>query len=302
MRRGRHHRLASALAGLVLAACAAPEATRRPEGHVVLQAGAAPSGATSAPIVSGPPLRRLAILVPAFEPAREAVWPEGGAKNTGGGGATAGFLTGIAVVQAAPVILLYWPAAVGVLAGTTALGALGQQMEGTVLPGMESQDRATLIQAAANLHPDRILRQAMIEALAGRAGQSPLSIPWHPTWGPDTPGTDPAADARRQGADGLLELAVEAVGLAAGEEPETFGVFVRVRAQVLEASEGGLRYGRVLEHGPGRPLAELPRPATYTVEFLAADRARVFRHEAQETIVRMARLLARDPAFPVAMR
>lgn len=107
-------------------------------------------------------------------------------------------------------------------------------------------------------------------------------------------------DAREQGADGVLNVSLEAFGLAMGEEADTFGVFVRVRAQLVEPARGGILYDRVLEHGPGRPLRGLPRPVNYSLEFLSVDQARVFRQEIQDIIVRMARVVAEDPALPLA--
>jgi hypothetical protein len=49
-------------------------------------------------------------------------------------------------------------------------------------------------------------------------------------------------------------------------------------------------------------LTGFPAPTTYTLDFLALDQGRVFRHEMQETIGRMARILAEDPALPVGRR
>jgi hypothetical protein len=291
--------LAALLAALLLAGCASPEAVRPQEGQVVFRAGAASPGADASRVVGGPAIRRLAVVVPAFDPAWEAVWSGGERKRPGGGGAFVGFLAGLTIVQTVPVFLLAWPAAAGVLAGTAALGAFGEQMDIQTHPRLDAGDRSALLEAAATFRPDRLLRASAAEALEARTGRPPLSLPWYPTWGPDTPGTDPLADARRQGADGVLELAVEAFGLAVGEEPDTFGVFVRIRARLAEPANGGHRYERVLEHGPGRPLARLPRPAAYTVEFLALDQARVFRQEMREVIARMARLLAEDPALPL---
>ena len=43
----------------------------------------------------------------------------------------------------------------------------------------------------------------------------------------------------------------------------------------------------------------MPKPNAYTLEFLALDQARVFRHEMREVIGRMAAILAKDPALPV---
>lgn len=242
------------------------------------------------------------MLVPAYDPGWQAVWLEGNWTQPGVGGGLAGFLTGMAIVQSVPLVLLFWPAAVGVVAGTTALGVWGGQMDRSMLARLEPADRATLLEAAVGLHPDRLLRGAAAESLSRRTGQPPPVLLWHQTWGPDTRGTDPLALARDQGADGVMHLALEAFGLAVGEESETFGVFIRVRARVLASAGGGVRYERVLEHGPGRPLAGLPRATGYTLEFLTVDQARVFRQEVQMALAAVARLLAEDPALPLAAR
>ena len=220
----------------------------------------------------------------------------------GSEGATSGLISGMAILQSVPMFILTWPIAVGVVAGTTALGALGQHVDSSSLAHVESEDREALLAAAAVLHPDRLMREAIGNGLANRMARPPIPIPWHLAWGPDTPGNDPLADARAQGADGLLEIAAESFGLAAGEDVETFGVFLRVRAQIMDVAGGRLRYQRVLEYGPGRRLSGAPPAAAYSLEFLALDQARVFRQEAREAIERMARVLAEDPALPLTPR
>lgn len=292
--------LTSALAGLLLGGCASTEEVRPQEGQAVFQAGAVPVSPPSAQIVPGPEIRHLALLVPAFDPTWNAVWTGGGRERPGGQrGGFAGFITGLAIVQSVPAFLLVWPAAVGIVAGTTAMGVLGEQAEGGTLARMETRDREALLEAATTLRPDHLLRESVGRALAARMGRSPLSLPWYPAWGPDTPGTDALADARGDGADGVLDLSVEAFGLAVADEADTVGVFIRVRARLVESASGGLRYERILEHGPGRPLPGLPRPTVYTAEFLAFDQARVFRQEIREVIVRISRLVAEDPALPL---
>jgi hypothetical protein len=241
------------------------------------------------------------VLVPAIDPAWKAGWVEGDNKQGAGPpGVYSGLLTGLMIVQSVPFLVGFWPAAVGVVAGTTAMGVFGAQFESTTFGKVAANDRAAILQAVADLRLDRLLRERTAAALAARTGRPPLSVLWYPAWGPDTPGTDPLADARGQGADGLLNVSLEAFGLAVGEEANTFGVFVRVRAQLVEAAGGRLRYERVLEHGPSRALRGLPRPAPYTLEFLAMDQARVFRQEIQDVIARLARVVAEDPALPVA--
>ena len=295
--------LTFALVAALLAGCASTETTGPKEGQVVLRAGSAPPGSSGTAVVPGQEIRRLAVLVPAVDPAWQAGWVEGdNKKGPGGGGAYSGLLTGLLIVQSVPFFVGFWPAAVGVVAGTTAMGALGTQFETATFGKMTADDHATILQAVADLRLDHLLRESTAAVVAARTGRPPLALLWYPTWGPDTPGTDPLADARSQGADGVLNVSLEAFGLAMGEEKDTFGVFVRVRAQLVESAGAGLRYERVLEHGPGRPLAGMPRPATYTLEFLAVDQARVFRHEMQEVIARMARIVAEDPALPLAAR
>jgi len=294
--------LTSALLAALLTACASTETARPKEGQVVLHAGAAVPGPPSAEVVPGPTIRRPAVLEPGVDPIWQAGWLQADRRRPGAEGAYAGLLTGLMIVQSVPFFIGFWPAAVGVVAGTTAMGALGAQFDTTTFGKMAANDRETILQAAADLRPDRLLRESTAAALAARTGRPPLLLLWYPTWGPDTPGTDPLADARGQGADGVLNISLEAFGLAMGEEADTFGVYVRVRAQLVESAGGRLRYERILEHGPGRELRGLPRPATYTLEFLGVDQARVFRHEMQEVIARMARIVAEDPALPLPAR
>jgi hypothetical protein len=164
---------------------------------------------------------------------------------------------------------------------------------------MSPPDRASIAEATKTLRPDRLFRDAMAEALARRAG-GPLSIvDWRQAWGPDIAGADPLIEARDKGLDGVLEFSLEAIGLAAGEEADTFGVFAQVRVRALDAPGGQLRYERVLSYGPGQLIEGLPRLDFYTVEFLAVDKARPYRHFASEAIRRLARLLADDPALPL---
>ncbi|HXZ45058.1 MAG TPA: hypothetical protein VEH53_09525 [archaeon] len=292
-------RLALGLVAALCAGCAATETAAPKEGQVVCQAGTPPPGPSEATIVPGEAIQRPAVLVPATDPPWRAGWLEADRKKSGAGGAYSGLMTGLMIVQSVPFFMGFWPAAVGVVVGTTAVGALGGQLDSTSFEKMTADDQATILQAIADLRLDHLLRESVTGAVAARTRLPPLSVLWYPTWGPDARGTDPLAEARRQGADGVLNVSLEAFGLAKGEEADTYGVFVRVRAQLVQVT-GGIRYDRVFEHGPGRPLAGLPRPAAYTLEFLAMDQAHVFRHEMQDVITRMARVVAEDPALPLA--
>jgi hypothetical protein len=302
MDRGIGNVLAPALAALLLAGCATTQETRPQEGQVIFQAGDAGSPPTDARIVPGPTIHHLGVLIPTSDPPWQALWldtDKDEKKKMTGRGAFSGFLFGLGVVSSMPISLVAWPVAAGVVAGTTAMGLLGQEMDTSAPSRVEIGDREALREAAATLYPDHLLRESLAAALAGRIGRPPFPVAWQPPRGPDTPGTNPMAEARKAGADGVLDLTVEAFGLAMGEDSESYGVFVRVRAQLIEVGSGRLRYERVLQHGPGRPMAGMPRPAEYSLEFLALDKARVFRHELREVLVRMAAILARDTALPL---
>lgn len=296
--------LASVLVSLLLTGCASTGPVQTQEGQIALRAGAAGPGAAPAGVIAGPAILHPAVLEPASDAAWQVVWVETGGKGAGGGGqgTYAGLLTGLGFIRAVPMAVMTWPVAAGIIVGMAALGTVGELWDPGTFTEMDAGDRMALLEAAAVLQPERLLRESTAEALAARMGGSPFAIPWYAGWGPDTPGNDPLADARERGADGLLDVFVEAFGLAVGEEADTFGVFARVRARLLEPASARLRYERVLEYGPGRPLAGLPRPATHTLAFLTVDSARVFRYEMREAIVRMARILAEDPALPLGPR
>jgi hypothetical protein len=239
-------------------------------------------------------------LVPASDPVWQSAWLSKDQENLLTQGATSGLLTGISIVQMIPFGLIFWPAAVGIVAGATAMGMLGVGQEDPALQRMSPPDRAAITEATKTLRPDRLFRDAMAEALARRAGGPLPAVDWHQAWGPDTPGTDLLIEARDKGLDGVLEFSLDAIGLAVGEEADTFGVFVQVRVRALDAPGGQLRYERVLSYGPGQPMEGLPKLDFYTVEFLAADKGRPYRHFASEAIGRLARLLSDDPALPLA--
>ena len=301
MARGFGIVLASGIAALLLVGCATTPETPPPsqEGRPIFQAGGAASSSPDVVVVPGPAIQQVAFLIPTPDTAWQAEWLEPDKKGITAKGALSGLMAGLSFVQMVPASLIAWPVAAGVIAGSVALGLLGEDMEPGKVAKLDVGDREALREAAATLQPDRLLRQSVAAELAVRTGRPPLSVPWQPTQGPDTPGTDPLSDAQKAGADGVLDLTVEAFGLAMGEDSNSYGVFVRVRAQLIEAGSGRLRYERVLQHGPGRPMAGMPKPAAYTLEFLALDQARVFRHEMREVITRMAAILAKDPALPL---
>lgn len=290
-----------AFLSVLVAGCAETKPVREPEGSVAFRAGSGETSGNRTHLTPGLAFQRPGILVPASDPVWQSAWMgKDQQPNPLTQGATSGLLTGISIMQMVPFALTFWPAAVGIVVGVTAMGMLGVALEDPALQRMSPPDRATIAEATKTLRPDRLFRDAMAEALARRAG-GPLSVVvLHQTWGPDTAGTDPLIEARDKGLDGVLEFSLDAIGLAAGEEADTFGVFVQVRVRALDAPGGQLRYERVLSYGPGQRMEGLPRLDFYTVEFLAADKGRPYRHFASEAISRLARLLADDPALPLA--
>ncbi len=299
MNRGFEKILVSTLAALLLVGCATTEEAPPQEGQAIFQAGGAASSTPDTVVVPGPAIQQVAFLIPTPDTAWQAEWLEPDKKGITGKGALSGLMTGLGFVQMVPVSMIAWPVAAGVIAGGIAMGLLGEDLEPSNVAKLDVGDREALREAAATLQPDRLMRQSVAAELAVRAGRPALSVPWQPTQGPDTPGTDPLAEAQKAGADGVLDLTVEAFGLAMGEDAVSYGIFVRVRAKLIEARSGGLRYERVLQHGPGGPMPGMPKPNTYTLEFLALDQARVFRYEMREVVGRMAAILAKDPALPV---
>jgi hypothetical protein len=299
MDRGFEKILVSTLAALLLVGCATTEEAPSQEGRAIFQAGGAASSPPDAVVVPGPAIQQVAFLIPTPDTAWQAEWLESDKKGISGKGALSGLMTGLGFVQMVPASLIAWPVAAGVIAGGVAMGLLGEDLEPGNVAKLDVGDREALREAAATLQPDRLFRQSVAAELAARMGRPPLSVSWQPTQGPDTPGTDPLAEAQKAGADGVLDLTAEAFGLATSEDAVSYGIFVRVRAKLMEATSGGLRYERVLQHGPGQPMPGMPKPNTYTLEFLALDQARVFRYEMRDVIGRMAAILAKDPALPV---
>jgi hypothetical protein len=284
---------------VLVAGCAETKPVREPEGSVAFRAGTGETSGNRTHLTPGPAFQHPGILVPASDPVWQSAWLSKDQENLLTQGATSGLLTGISIVQMIPFGLIFWPAAVGIVAGATAMGMLGVGQEDPALQRMSPPDRAAITEATKTLRPDRLFRDAMAEALARRAGGPLPAVDWHQAWGPDTPGTDLLIEARDKGLDGVLEFSLDAIGLAVGEEADTFGVFVQVRVRALDAPGGQLRYERVLSYGPGQPMEGLPKLDFYTVEFLAADKGRPYRHFASEAIRRLAPLLADDPALPL---
>ena len=297
--------LITLLSVTMLAGCADTRPAQEPEGSVAFRSGTGDGRNSQTYTVPGPALKHVGILTPAYEPVWQSAWVSKDPDNPLSQGATAGISTGIVVLQIAPIALTFWPVAAGaagVVIGAAVLGMLGGGQEDPSLQRISPPDRTVITNATRTLRPDRLFRESMTAAVAHRMRTPPSVVTWYQGWGADTGGTDPLADARAKGMDGVLDFAVDALGLAAGEEKDTFGVFVQVRVRALDARDGTLRYERVLSYGPGQPVGGLPRSDFHTIELLAMDNATLYRYLASQAIERMARLLTEDPDLPLGPR
>lgn len=288
------------LTATLLASCGDTRPARQPEGTVAFRSGGGPTSASQIFVAPGLPFQRSGMLVPIHQPAWQAAWVKEDREHPLVQGATSGMTTGLGLLMITPVAALFWPAAVGIVVGSTAMGMLGAAQGQSADVRLSAPDREVIVEATRKLEPDRLFREAMEDALRRRTGEPLPAVTWQRAEGRDAAGTDPLVDARARGLDGVLDFAIDALGLAAAEERDTFGVFVQVRVRALDARDGQLRYERVLSYGPGHTVAGLPRSDFHTLEFLAADRGRVFRQVASDAIRRLARILAEDRQLPLA--
>lgn len=292
--------LVSLLAATLLAGCGDTRPARQPEGTVAFRSGSGPETASQSFVVPGRPFQRSGMLVPAHQQTWQATWAEEEQDHSLLKGATGGLTTGLGFLMITPMATAFWPAAVGIVVASTAMGMLGVTQTDAADARMSAPDRAIIVEATKMLQPDRLFREAMEQALRRRTGGPLPVVPWHTAGSGDTAGTDPLIEARARGLDGVLDFAIDALGLAAGEERDTFGVFVQVRVRAVDVRDGQLRYERVLSYGPGYTVPGLPRSDFHTVEFLAADQGRVYRQVASDAIRRLARVVAADTQLPLS--
>lgn len=300
-RRPLLHPLHMLLAAALLAGCGDTRPARQPEGTVALQGGAGQHVASERYVLPGAPFQRPGMLVPAHQQAWKSAWVEPERKDHPlMQGVTAGMTTGVAILLITPLAATFWPAAVGIVVGSTAAGMLGVGLAESTDVRMSAPDRKIILETTEKLQPDRLFRESLGHALTRRSAGPLAIVAWDFGAGPDTTASDPLGAVRDRRLDGVIECGVTALGLAAGEERDTFGVFVEVRVRALETRDGTVRYDRILAYGPGQPVAGLPRSEFHTVEFLAADQGRVFRQLASDAVRRLARVLAEDPDLPLA--
>ncbi len=273
----------------------------QPEGTVAFQGGSTSLWAGQTHVVPGPLFQRPGMLIPTRPPGWKSAWVETDDKEHPlMRGATSGMTTGIGFLMMTPMTATFWPIAVGIMVGSTAAAMLGSHLtEGTDVR-MSPPDQTIILAATERLQPDQLFRESLQRALTRRTPEPLTTVAWDEAQGPDTTVTDPLIEVRNRHLDGVIECGITALGLATGEERDTFGVFVQVRVRALDARDGRVRYDRVLGYGPGQNVPGLPRADFHTMEFLAADQGRVFRQVASDAIRRLAQILADDSQLPLA--
>jgi len=282
--------VALAAIAFALAACAKELPPPPAPGSLVYRSGMG-EGPGSADPVPGPPFLRPGVLVSDGLTDWQGSWVERDAARSPLGGAGVGLAAGLSIVPIGPVALLFWPAALGIVAGAAALGAAGGFGPEADPSRLDLPDRQAVAAATAALRPDALLQDGVAKALAERTGRPVARLPR------EAAGLPPPAEA-----DGLLDLRIELLGLSATEEANVFGLLLQVRVRALDPRDGTLRYERRFTHGPASPLPGFPRPAVHSFDLLAMDGARVYRHQLTELLGQLARAIAADPALPVAGR
>jgi len=288
-----------------------PPSASPPPGSLVYQSGAGEDATRRADVLPGEPFTRPAILTPAHAAPWQGKWIDRRQPESKGGsiaqGATTGFSLGLTLPHLGTVALLFWPVAVGIIAGATIVGAVGGAMQKDRQDAPDESglsaapDRRAIAAATAALHPDQLLIESAAEALAGRTGGALPQIPWDSS-SLELPGQLSPRPSAGPAADGALQFSIEVLGLSATDEPELFGIFLQVRVRAFNLQSRQLRYERVFAHGPMNPLPEVPRPAAHSLDLMAMDNARLYRHQMTEIIRHVAQLIAEDPALPVMSR
>jgi hypothetical protein len=290
--------LAALLGGCGGASQPAPER----EGQVAFRSAVGVESESRVEVFPGPQFRRPGLLTPPDEPGWQSAWIGPDPDKSALRGAEGGFAAGLSILTVTPAALVFWPAAVGIMAATTAAGALGEGFGMTTASRMSPPDRQVISEATKSLQPDRLLREAMAQALDRRLKTALPPVPCPPGCGVQDDTADLLAQAEAQGLDGVLHVSLEAIGLAAGMDRDTYGVFVQMHVRAMEVPGGRLRYDRVVSYGPGQAPPGLRAADIHSLQFLAADQAFAYRHLAGEAIRRVARLLAEDASLPLPVR
>lgn len=298
-------RVPAALAGLALLAqgCFASLSTPNfSEGEVVLRA--APGGASARPaepLKTTAPIHTLAVLAGGDEAPYLPNWSPRTAFDdaTGREGMGVGFLSGLNFLSMLPLFVATPPVVGGLIGLATAVGGIAGAAQSGQGHWKPTADHMAMEAALGRIRPQTEVRERFREEVERvTRGQAPLVA--RPAGDSKNEPADYAALAKGAGADGVADLRVVAFGLAGGEMAFSVGVFAGVRARVFRASDGVLIYDKVIAQSPDASLQDAPPPGSYTLDLMAMDDGRVFRHEVGQALKAIAHAIAADPDLRLA--
>ena len=300
-----NRRVLAAVSGatLLLQGCAGSITTPNfSEGEEVLRA--APHGASqrpAEPLKTTQPIRTLAILTGGGEAPYVPNWNPRTAfvDATGREGMGMGFFAGMNLISMLPIFLATPPVIGGILGLATAIGGIAGATQSGQGHWKPTADHQALEAALGRMRPETEVRDRFREAVEGIT-RRPAPLVSRPAGEPKNQPADYGALARGAGADAVADLRVVHFGLAGGDMAFSLGVFAGVRARVFRASDGVLIYDKVIAQSPEAPLQDVPPPGSYTLELMAMDDGRVFRHEVGEAMRAIGRTLAADPDLRLA--
>lgn len=290
----------AAVAGLALLAQSCAGSITTPvfsEGETVMRA--APQGAgppLGQPLTTAEPIRTLAVLTQGDEVAYLPNWNPRTAfsDSTGREGLGVGFLTGMNLISVLPLFVAT-PVVVGGLIGlATAMGGIAGATQAGQGHWKPTADQKALEGALGRMRPQAEVRERFREEVERIVG-GPVPPVAQPSGEPQGQPVDYGALAKAAGADAVADLRVVAFGVAGGEMVFSLAVFAGVRARVFRGSDGVLIYDKVIAQNSDAPLPDATPPASYTMELLAMDDGRVFRHEVGQALRAIAHAIATDP-------
>ncbi len=293
-------RVLAAVSGLALLAQSCAGSITTPnfrEGEEVLRA--APQGAglrPAEPLKTTEPIRTLAILTVGDDAAYLPNWNPRTAFSdaTGREGMGVGFISGLNLLSMLPLFVATPPVIGGLIGLATAVGGIAGAAQAGQGHWKPTADHMALEAALGRLRPQAEVRDRFREEVE-RITRGPAPVVARPADEPKTQPADYAALAKGAGADAVADLRVVAFGLAGGDMAFSLGVFAGVRARVFRAADGLLIYDKVIAQNQDVPLPDAPPPGSYTMELMAMDDGRVFRHEIAQALKAIAHTIATDP-------
>jgi hypothetical protein len=299
-------RVPAAVAGLALLAQSCVGSITTPvfnEGEQVMRAAPqGPEPSAAEPLKSAEPIRTLAVLTAGDEVVFVPNWDPRTAYSdpTVREGMGVGFLTGMNLISLLPLFVAT-PVVVGGLLGlATAVGGIAGATQAGQGHWKPTADQKAMENALGRMRPQADVRERFREEVQGIV-RGPAPAVAQPAAGPNGQPVDYAALAKDAGADAVADLRIVAFGVAGGEMIFSLAVFAGVRARVFRASDGALIYDKIIAQSTEAPLPDSPPPSSYTMELLAMDDGRVFRHEVGQALKAIAHAIATDPDLRLAV-